>query len=63
MIRLIAYLVFVVLAAWGLSWIADRPGSLTIEWLGYDIRTSVFIGTIVLLITFAALALLGSLGS
>ena len=62
MIRLIAYLVFVVLAAWGLSWIADRPGSLTVEWLGYDIRTSVFIGTIVLLITFAALALLGWLG-
>ena len=62
MIRLIAYLVFVVLVAWGLSWIADRPGSLTVEWLGYDIRTSVFIGTIVLLITFAALALLGWLG-
>ncbi len=62
MIRLIAYLVLIVLAAWGLSWIADRPGSLTIEWLGYDIRTSVFIGTIVLLITFAALALLGWLG-
>ncbi len=62
MIRLIAYLVFVVLAAWGLSWIADRPGNLTIEWLGYDIRTSVFIATIVLLITFAAMALLGWLG-
>ena len=62
MIRLIAYLVLIVLAAAGLSWIADRPGSLTIEWLGYDIRTSVFIGTIVLLITFAALALLGWLG-
>ena len=62
MIRLIAYLVLIVLAAAGLSWIADRPGSLTVEWLGYDIRTSVFIGTIVLLITFAALALLGWLG-
>ncbi len=62
MIRLIAYLVLIVLAAAGLSWIADRPGSLTIEWLGYDIRTSVFIGTIVLLITFAAVALLGWLG-
>ncbi len=62
MIRLIAYLVLIVLAAAGLSWIADRPGSLTVEWLGYDIRTSVFIGTIVLLITFSALALLGWLG-
>ena len=62
MIRLIAYLVLIVAAAAGLSWIADRPGSLTIEWLGYDIRTSVFIATIVLLITFGALALLGWLG-
>ena len=62
MIRLIAYLVLIVAAAAGLSWIADRPGSLTIEWLGYGIRTSVFIATIVLFITFAALALLGWLG-
>lgn len=62
MIRLIAYLVLIVAAAAGLSWIADRPGSLTIEWLGYDIRTSVFIATIVLLISFFALALLGWLG-
>ena len=62
MTRLIAYLVLIVAAAAGLSWIADRPGSLTIEWLGYDIRTSVFIATIVLLISFGALALLGWLG-
>lgn len=62
MIRLIAYLVIVVFAAAGLSWIADRPGSLTIEWLGYDIRTSVFIATIVLFISFTVFALLGWLG-
>ncbi len=62
MIRLIAFLVLIVLAATGLSWIADRPGSLTIEWLGYDIRTSVFIATIVLVATFAALNLAGWLG-
>jgi HemY protein len=62
MIRLIAFLVLIVLAATGFSWIADRPGSLTIDWLGYDIRTSVFIATIVLVVTFAALALTGWLG-
>ncbi len=62
MIRLIAYLVIVVFAAAGLSWIADRPGSLTIEWLGYDIRTSVFIATIVLFFSFTVFALLGWLG-
>lgn len=59
MIRLIAYLVLIVAAAAGLSWIADRPGSLNIEWLGYQIHTNVFTATIVLLFTFAALALLG----
>jgi HemY protein len=62
MIRLIAYLIVIVLAATGLSWIADRPGTLTVEWLGYDIRTSVFIATIVLVIAFAVLALTGWLG-
>lgn len=62
MIRLIAYLVLIVLAAAGLSWIADRPGSLTIQWLGYDINTSVFIATIVLIFSFGVLALLGWLG-
>jgi HemY protein len=62
MIRLIAYLVVIVLATTGLSWIADRPGTLTVEWLGYDIRTSVFIATIVLAVAFAALALTGWLG-
>ena len=48
MIRLVLYLLLVAAAAWGLSWIADRPGNLTVEWLGYDVRTSVFIAIIVL---------------
>ncbi len=62
MIRLIAYLILIVLAATGLSWIADRPGTLTVEWLGYDIRTSVFIGAIVLIIGYAAVTMTGWLG-
>lgn len=62
MIRLIAYLILIVLAATGLSWIADRPGTLTVEWLGYDIRTSVFIGAIILIIGYAAVTMTGWLG-
>ncbi len=65
MIRLVLYFLLVAAAALGLSWVADRPGSLTVEWLGYEIRTSVFIAAIVLVIFFAALALaiwLGVLG-
>jgi len=56
MIRIVFYLVLVAGAAWGLAWVADRPGSLSIEWLGYDIRTSVFVAAIVLILFFVAVA-------
>jgi HemY protein len=62
MIRIVLYFLMVAAAAWGLSWIADRPGSLTVEWLGYDIQTSVFIAAVVLILSFAILALLIWLG-
>ena len=42
MLRLIAYLIAIALAATGLSWLADRPGSLVVNWQGYEIETSVF---------------------
>ena len=54
MIRLVVYFLLIAAAAWGLAWIADRPGNLTVEWLGYDVRTSVFIAIIVLAVFFAA---------
>jgi HemY protein len=54
MIRLVLYLLFIAAAAWGLSWIADRPGHLTVEWLGYHAEPSVFIAIIILAVFFAA---------
>jgi HemY protein len=57
MIRLVVYFALVAAAASGLAWVADRPGSLTVQWLGYDIRTSVFIAAIVLIIFVAAFLL------
>jgi HemY protein len=62
MIRLVLYFLLIAAAAWGLSWVADRPGSVTVEWLGYDIKTSVFIGAIVLIVFFAAFSLAVWLG-
>lgn len=56
MIRLVLYFLLVGAAAWGLSWVADRPGKVNVEWLGYDVQTSVFIGAIVLIAFFAAFA-------
>jgi HemY protein len=42
MIRVILFLGAILAAAAGLSWLADRPGSLTLTWEGYEIETTVF---------------------
>ncbi len=62
MIRLVLYFLLVAAAAWGLSWAADRPGKLSIEWLGYDVQTSVFIAAIAIVLFFAAFSLAAWLG-
>lgn len=62
MIRLVLYFLLIGAGAWGLSWIADRPGKLNVEWLGYDVQTSVFIAAIVLIASFAAFSLAVWLG-
>lgn len=54
MIRVFLFLLVILLLAAGLHWLADRPGTITVEWLGYIIETSVFRG---LLILVAAVAL------
>jgi HemY protein len=54
MIRLILFLLAVLALAAGLHWLADRPGTITIEWLGYIAETSVFRALVILA---AALAL------
>jgi HemY protein len=53
MIRIVLYLLGVAAIATGMSWLADRPGSLLINWEGYEIETSVF-RAIVLLSLFLA---------
>ncbi|HZV21278.1 MAG TPA: heme biosynthesis HemY N-terminal domain-containing protein, partial [Hyphomicrobiales bacterium] len=55
MIRLTAYFLLIAAAAAGLAWLADRPGSVTIDWLGYDVRTSVFVAVILLVLFFCLL--------
>ena len=46
MIRILLFTLAVVAAAAGLAWLADRPGTINIEWLGYQIETSAFVGTL-----------------
>lgn len=57
MLRLILFLLAVVAVAIGLSWLADRPGSLVVNWQGYEIETSVF-RAIVLLAMLVGLSIL-----
>jgi HemY protein len=62
MIRPVLYFLLLAAVATGFAWFADQPGSLTVDWLGYEVRTSVFIAAIVLVLAFAALLLAGWLG-
>jgi HemY protein len=57
MIRLIVFLIAVALVAAGLSWLADRPGELVVQWQGYQIETSVFRAIIIFALLFAVTVL------
>ena len=43
MIRVVIYLALIGLLAVGAEWLADRPGDVTIHWLGREIETSVMV--------------------
>jgi HemY protein len=62
MIRILLFILGVVAAALGLAWFADRPGTVNVEWLGYQVETSAFVGAlavaavvVLLLLIFAVL--------
>ncbi|MGA7458464.1 MAG: heme biosynthesis HemY N-terminal domain-containing protein, partial [Methyloceanibacter sp.] len=46
MTRILVFTFCVIAAAAGLAWFADRPGSVTVEWLGYQVETSAFVGAL-----------------
>src|SRR6478672_3370617 len=48
MIRLLLFILGIIAAALALAWLADRPGSITIDWMGYQIKASAFVGAIAL---------------
>ncbi|ODS02001.1 hypothetical protein AUC69_00450 [Methyloceanibacter superfactus] len=58
MTRILFFILFIVAVALGLAWLADRPGTVTIEWLGYQIQASAFVASIavVALVAFVILA-------
>ena len=46
MIRILLFILGVIAAAAGLAWLADRPGTVTVEWLGYQVETSALVGAL-----------------
>ena len=61
MVRIISFLLLIAGATAALAWLADRPGTLTVDWLGHQSRLSVFQAVVLLLIFMAAVWLLLSL--
>jgi HemY protein len=54
MTRLVIFLIVILAIAAGLDWLADRPGTIVVEWQGYVAETSVFRAFILLLMLLAA---------
>ena len=61
MIRIVLFLVSVTLIAVGFAWVADRPGEVAINWMGYRIETSVLVAAFVIVALVIAAMLAWSL--
>jgi HemY protein len=46
MTGVLLFILGVLAAALGLAWLADRPGTVNVEWLGYQIETSAFVAAV-----------------
>jgi HemY protein len=60
MIRLLWLFLLLVMLAFGFTWLADRPGSITINWLGREIHLSVAVAIVAGLLALVALSFLWS---
>jgi HemY protein len=55
MIRIVIFLVVVGILALGIGWLADRPGEITVLWMGMRIETSVMVAIFAIAIVTALL--------
>jgi HemY protein len=58
MTRVLVFVLLVLAAALGLAWLADRPGTITMDWLGYRIETTAFVAAVAIAVLVAALLLI-----
>jgi HemY protein len=56
--RIISFLALLALASFGLSWLLDRPGEITIHWLDHRVHTSVLVALAFLCVAAIALTVL-----
>ncbi|GJD80947.1 heme biosynthesis protein HemY [Methylobacterium gregans] len=56
--RALAFLALLALAAFGAVWIADRPGTVTIVWNGYEVATSLAIALVGVLVAAIVIGLI-----
>ncbi|HEX5212984.1 MAG TPA: heme biosynthesis HemY N-terminal domain-containing protein [Pseudolabrys sp.] len=61
MIRVVTFLVAVAVLAAGFVWVADRPGDVTIIWIGYRLETSVMVAALALVALVVVLMALWSI--
>jgi len=61
MIRVAIFLVVLGLIALGVHWVADRPGTVSVTWMGWHIETSLLVAKAALLLVIAAAILAWSL--
>src|SRR5947209_8291712 len=58
MIRILIFFAVLAGIAFGLAWLADRPGDMVLTWQGYRIETSLLVGLGVVLLSALAIAIL-----
>lgn len=58
MSRVLVFVLLVLAVALGLAWLADRPGTITMDWLGYRIETTAFVAAVAIAVLVAALILI-----
>jgi len=61
MIRVLIFTLCVAAAALGVVWLVDRPGTITVEWLGYQVETSALVGALAIVALVVLLILLWGL--
>ncbi|MET0359372.1 MAG: heme biosynthesis HemY N-terminal domain-containing protein, partial [Pararhizobium sp.] len=58
MIRILIFVLIVLALGAGFSWLADRPGELSLIWMGQRIETSLMVGATLLVTLIAAILLI-----